>query len=477
MRKDKLIRVLKLLTSSEMKKFNEFVASPYFNKNKKCIALLDLLFPFFPLFTNEILDEPNFADSVYSEKRSLGTTKSDLLRLLEKFLIQEKFKDQNELQAYFLLEELRERKDDKQFALIYKKSKVAISKKNKNNILYYGEYLLEISQLEMLYQQMSDQNTKASQLNKVILAFEKYCLSNHLLLDNAVLNTRELGSATEKAITEKLVERSKSFIDLAQLKPYENEVLIQLRLHLNRLLNNRKESDFTLFLDNFRKSHASISDLDKRHFNKFIVNHCVIQIIEGDSSYYEKLFNVYMFAIETNTLIEGKYLYPNSLRNIITTSVKAGKLDKAYDLLDSYIDSVDPVYRDVTEIYCKGYLYYQQKDFPVALDYLKKCMDLKSLYELEAEAITYKIHYETNQNWAFDVPIKSFSVKLLRHRKKQSKYIIEGYVNFFRLLKQIYKKKNDPTYTKSKKELISSIEKKEYLSDKRWLKEKVNELD
>lgn len=477
MLKSKLIRVLKLLTVSELKRFKEFVESPYFNKNKKCVELLNLLIPFSPSFSDEKLNESDFADSVYSQKRSLETLKSVMLRLLEQFLIQQKLENQEEIKTYFLLEELRVRRANKHYNLIYKKSKKNLSQKSKSNSIYYGEYLLEMSQSEMLYQKMASQKAKAIQLEKVIVAFDKYCLSNHLLLDNTIMHIRELGTDEERLMTDELVEQSSLFIQLAKLDPYKDEALIQMRLFLNQLLSDGTELSFTMLLNSLKINHASLSGLDQKHFNKFIANYCIRKIIAGDSSYYRKLLDFYMLAIEIGILIEGRFLHPSRLSNIITTSVKADEIELADNLLKDYLEYIDPEYKNVTNLYCKGYILYQRKKYNDALNYLNKCMALKSLFELNAESIVYKIYYETNQKWAFDIPITSFIAKLSRYRGKQPDYIIEGYINFFRILKQIYQKKHKPNYKKKKKDLISNIEKKELLSDKQWLLEKVDELE
>lgn len=476
MKTNKLIRILRLLTISEIKDFRAFVASPYFNKNKKCIELLDLLIPYSPSFSDEELDQSNFADSIYTKKRSLETLKSVLLRLLEQFLIHEKFKHNYEIQTYFLLEELRERREDQHYDLTYKKSKKITTQKNRNNSIYYGEFLIELSQLEMSYQKMTSRKTNAEQLNKVIIAFDKYCLSNHLWLDNVVLNLRDFGGEEMNKITNKLVEQSQVFIDFAKLSPYKNEALIKMRLSLNHLLKNGTEDNFNLLLNNLKNNHTSISYEDKVHFNKFIANYCIRRIIKGDNSYYKKLLEFYMLAIDIGTLIEGKYLHPKRLSNIITTSVKANEIELAHELLKKYNKYIAPEHQDTTRTYCTGYLYYQEMDYPNALDHLNECIKQKSAFGMAAQAITYKIYYEINESWAFRAPIKSFMTKLLRHSKKQPEYILDGYRNFFKILKQIYKKKHDPNYSKSKKELILSIEKKEHLSDKEWLLKKIQEL-
>jgi hypothetical protein len=46
MLKTKLFKLLLILDKSELRDFRDFVASPYFNKNKKVIALYEFIYQF-----------------------------------------------------------------------------------------------------------------------------------------------------------------------------------------------------------------------------------------------------------------------------------------------------------------------------------------------------------------------------------------------------------------------------------------------
>ncbi len=477
MRNSKLVRILKKLSRDELHEFRDFVQSPFFNKNSKCTALYQLLLRYSPDFSNPKMDEPKFASSIYTNKRSLETTIEKLLRLLEEYLAQRRLsKNGVILKRYFLLEELRERREEKHYNLIHKQTVNKLNKKKEGNDYFYETYLIEVSRLEMTYQKRASQEDKAIQLEKTTLAFDKYLISNHLWLDNTLLSTRKIGSDLVRKITEKMVNDYKVFSDLADRETYSETSLIQLKLLLNKLLREDEEENFKKLFHAIKEKHHLISDFNNQHFHTFLVNYCIAKVIEGKQVYYKQLLEVYIFAMDTGTLIEGKYLHPSHLRNIIVTSVKAEQSKLAHSLLEQYITYVHSDYRKVTEVYCKGYLHFQNEAYENANNLLRECTDMKSLFELDAQTILYKIYYETNQEWAFDIPVRSFIAKLSRHGNRLPQYTIKGYINFFRILKQIYQKKVNPAYKKTIEDIKENIAKMKYISDKGWLLEKLGEL-
>lgn len=473
----KLLRILRQLNENELDDFSDFIHSPFFNKNKKCIALFQLLQSYSPSFSAPEINDVQFAKDVYSNKKSLNTTIGKLLRLLEKYLTQQRFETQDELKEYLLLEELRERGEEKHYDLFLKQSMKKISRKKIDRPTFYGTYLLEVSQLKMLYQQRVSQEDKALQLEKTIRAFDKYVLSNHIWLDNTVLNTLELGSDAIEGITKEVVKDSAAFIDIARKKIYHSNPLIELQLLLRQLLEDKREENFDELFNKLKENHGFIGAEDSKHFHKFLVNYCIEKIYQGQIIYYKQLLDVYIFAMEIGSIIEGQYLAPFRMKNIIIASVKSNQIELAHSLMDQYIHAINPMYRNVTETYCRGYLHFTDKKYDKASDYLLQCVDMKNLFELDAQSILYKIYYETNEDWAFDIPVESFIIKLSRHRKRHPKNTIEGYINFFRILRLIYRKKGISNYNKTTEDILSRMNKMKFLSDKSWLREKLNELE
>jgi len=57
MRKTKLVSLLKKLSSTELRKFHEYLLSPFFNKNQKLKQLGEIVLSDAPSFESEDLDK------------------------------------------------------------------------------------------------------------------------------------------------------------------------------------------------------------------------------------------------------------------------------------------------------------------------------------------------------------------------------------------------------------------------------------
>ncbi len=475
MKNTRTVKLLRLLEKKELKEFKQFIHSRLFNKNKKCIELLELLLPFGPHFTSSKLDDEDFAISVYSNKNSLNTLMNDVVQLIEKFLAVKKFQEQDDLQNYFLLEKLREKREHNHYQLVYNRSVRKLNKRKKNIDGYYDAYLFEVSRLRMLYQEEKNNNKAIlNQLVSSIHAFDKYTFANRFWLDNAERKNLLSHPTPFSAV---LQDNSRKYVEMANQKPYSNEILIHLHLLLYSLLANGQEGDMKELFNALKTFHPHVEHEDHAFFYKYLINYCVEQVNKGDTSYHQKLYDIYQYIFKMDVFKEGKYLDHTRLRNAIIITTKIGKAHEAHDILDQFIKDVNPTYQKPTEQYCRGYLCFMQKDYGKASDYLNGCIDLKDVFTLASEVIIYKIHYETHQDWAFDVPVQSFRAKLNRHKDKYSKRYINSYINFFKILTCIYHKKTNPNYKKSLDDLRQMIQDAEYLSDKRWLQARIDELD
>ena len=90
MEKSKLIQVLKTFSTSELREFKDFVASPFFNKNQELILFYGYIKKNAPSFSlkkikKEVVYQTVFPNQNYDEKH-LKYLMSFLLKLAEEFI-------------------------------------------------------------------------------------------------------------------------------------------------------------------------------------------------------------------------------------------------------------------------------------------------------------------------------------------------------------------------------------------------------
>ncbi len=478
MKKSKTIRILRKLDSKELKGLHDYISSPFFNKNKKCIDLLNLIMPYAPTFSSDDLDDPAFTSSIYKNKGSMKTLMKIFLRLIEGFLVQQKLMRKEGLKQHLLLEELRRIGEDKYFKVIYDKSIDNITHERGSRDKYYEAYLLEVSMLRMNYEARETPTTLYQQINKATNALDKFTMSSHLWLDNTALiliKEAEIPK-TLKPLTEMTTTNSLLYSEQALRPRLNGEPLIQIHCQLRRLYENDTEENFIQLFHLLKQYHDKIGKEDYNYFYKYLVNFSIQKILKDEENYLNLVLDIYLFAMDIGAFIEEEYLEPSRMRNIIVLCCRLDKMNLATAILDKYVDSVNPLYKHATQYYCKGHILYYEKNYESAIHSFNKCIDLKSVFMLYAQSEIYKIYYTIREHWAFEVPVQSFIVKLTRHKHKYSKNMINGYLNFFRTLKQIYKKREYSDYNKSIEEIIFKLNSFEHISNKKWLLEKINEL-
>src|SRR6185295_15771116 len=94
----KLIDCLKTFSPKQIKWFDEFLCSPYFNKNDDLVKLYRFIVKYAPKFSNPDLDKNTVYCKTFNTKKAdekkLSYLMSDMLNLLEKFIVIQRMENQ-----------------------------------------------------------------------------------------------------------------------------------------------------------------------------------------------------------------------------------------------------------------------------------------------------------------------------------------------------------------------------------------------
>jgi hypothetical protein len=87
----KLINILRTFSKSEMKEFEKFISSPFFNKGRNCIPFFNQLKKFYPKFDNDKMTPEYIYSKLYPgkkfNKQVLWNMTSQMLAMTEDFLM------------------------------------------------------------------------------------------------------------------------------------------------------------------------------------------------------------------------------------------------------------------------------------------------------------------------------------------------------------------------------------------------------
>lgn len=162
----KIIEILSTFSKDDIKRFREYLNSPFFNKSAKLIKLFEVLIEFYPEFNSKNLTEEKIFKKVNPGLNfNISTLRNllfDLANAADDFLTVTNFCRRNIEKADFLRDELFQRNLSKQLDSVIKKSVIIMNDvKNFDSAYYINKFKLTIDILNfnsMVIQKM-DRNS------------------------------------------------------------------------------------------------------------------------------------------------------------------------------------------------------------------------------------------------------------------------------------------------------------------------------
>ncbi len=141
MLKSKVIVVFKAFSTEEIKKFRNFVHSPFHNTNRNVIKLFEIIKKHYPNFEASQLAKENLFKKLYPGKKYSDIVMriliSDMLKLEEQFLAYQKYEKEYLTEKRYLLEELEERKLESLFKRHIKEAEEYLNAEGSFNYSYF----------------------------------------------------------------------------------------------------------------------------------------------------------------------------------------------------------------------------------------------------------------------------------------------------------------------------------------------------
>lgn len=494
MLKSKAIDILKTFSAEELKRFINFVNSPYFNNDKSIIRLAEAIRKHYPEFNSENLTDKYIYERVYGKGKfsnsSLKNLMSELLSICEKFLFHERMSRdylKNDNNSIELLIEYRERNLENLFNSRSKKLGELLKKRKIEN----HEYFILSNKLEILnYQFHLSKHKYNSKIWQGFLNRASYDLCgifHTLYVDSSMLihSAEILKGNQEDSLMVNIVKD----LDLEQLlkkiKNGKSEEYFFVSLYSNLILlsiydqEDKSEKYYYEIKSSFLKNIKYFSDVDIYDILKSLRSYCIGRMRKHRAVFIDELFEIDKLLI--NKVNYSSVLIKWYIGELFTELVHLSIYKKDYEFAEKFIEDFK-IYlnKDVIDFetgYTKAYLNLEYGNTDKALELLAlikpvnstmkiliKNLYLRAYYEKEyyEEAISLldtHIHFVNKEN--------AFSDK----RKELFKMHHNVFLNLFRM-KMNPGKFSEYDILKVKDDL----DKFYFLADKHWYLLKLKEL-
>lgn len=471
-----LIKLLKTFSAKEMKEFNHFVNSPYFNREKVLVRFSEILGESFPDF---LISKEKVFEKIYPGKKFkdnlFRNIQSDLLKLAEEYLAVNNFRSGKTGIKKNLFEQLIKRN----LSSHYLKQNKTLSEQMDNVIIRDGNYFFDKYDLEMKHESYLDMNIDD------YLRDERH----DLLLENLTIfffiNFFRHSSSS--------INKKKFFQDSGNFTTAENEIeklltgkyrhlleipYIKLNYYLYKLLKDESEEYFLLLRNFVEENPSLINEMDRMNVMTALFNFSYMKVLSGDLKYQKILFGISLSSIKSRFYKNTKGFLPHvKLMNAVVTGLEANETDEAGKLIKEFSEDLLPEFKEPTLHFCNALVHFKMKQYDDAIRELSVVDTEDFSFKQQIKSLYLKIYFDLNESEPFYFHIDNY-----RHFINKNKII---HVNARTQLKsylEYTKKLFDIKNTTEKKNSVSlriiedEILKNNSLINRKWLLEKIGEM-
>lgn len=479
MKDSRLIKILKTFSKSEMRSFEKFVLSPFYNTSEATSKLFGLIKNFYPDFNSRDFTKEKLYEGIYGKRKFSNELINKLVSNLIGLSLNYIAVSNNSLKQYNLLRGLRKKRLDGLFKSNFKNISKELEKKNVNegDIIYQMLINMENSNYNLDADNYTEYNVSNFRfLELSTLYFFERLASNFIEKTNVASGT---GGDHRKIIN--IINAN---IDYANI---HKEIITSGLFHKNRLAHLLK----MILLHNTRDDRyyndikASLFDVPLENTEVislgyiYLLDHITYKIKSGDSSFLYERHQVYK-KIERDFFASGsmKIIF-TFFRNFILSGINCGDFEWARYILDKYLNDIEDKGNTGIEYYFDALISFHAGDFEGALAYISK-LDLKKMVMdkfsmfFDIRFLKFKIYYELEYIEEALAMIDSFE-HFLKKGNKLNKYIIPPYTSFIKIYKMLIMcriKEDFPDAGKIRKKILSGRP-----QENKWLLKKAEELD
>ena len=488
-----LFELLSTFSKFEMKKFEEFLKSPYHNKSKKLIKTFQFIKKYYPEFRHDKLTLQNIHNFIDPQKKyhapTVRNVLSDLYDHSLMFLALQGFIGNEQSHIHYILYELNGKTLYNLLDKYSNRIKPLINGGKGWNIellLENAKYISHMFNKELSIMEVRGDNTKQIDL---ILKFhdkEFYFLNSFIfsilieIYVNLVLTHIDQGLDIHKEIVVKYLE-SNSFKYLRKQieKTQEENPLLLVYLKAFDAFHNIK--DCSKYFD-YRKTFFQVVDklakVAQSTHCEILLSYCLRkrELPENKKTFSNEMLMLHelMLNKELYKCADTRYIESIIFRNMIVVSLSVEKYDWISKLINMHIDKLAIKDREVMRNYGLMFLNFHKGDFDASMEFANKIDTSYQYLKFDTINVKLKIYYERQYfDSALDL-IRSY-LKTVEETEINSLSRKVGIKNFLLIIRTLisikYKKKTLDA------NLLEEINLKlKSAACNGWLSEKLDEL-
>lgn len=448
MLKNKAVKILSTLTREELKQFEEFICSPYFNKNKNLLKLFEVLENYHPGYdvSIEFLHSQVYSGKTFNNS-NMKKLMSDMLAICDKFLRQLRFEKEHFQNELFLLREYEERKLDQLFSLNCAKTDDNISSKK-----LFATHIDKSQLEEIKINFFQSRNIGFKEMEHFNVKLECALI---FFLDSLFSELQSKYIYKSNYNIENIKPFSEYFLRSFDVKSFSKELNFDTPDHklililLNFILMTTNPEDDSGF-QNAKKYLLEYPISDRESCSDLInlydafYNHCIQKITRGNDKIRFDLFEIFKHKFK----LVKKFNLENTInwalfRNVSMNAINIGEIKWAEKFIEENLKLIPEEFQEDIRNYLMAFIEFKLKKYEKALEFASKVNINYHNLKLTIKVLMLNCFYELD---AFETAISmADSYKhFLSNDDKIEKELKEKYNGYIKIYLQLLKYKLNP---------------------------------
>lgn len=472
----KLAGVLRGLDKSGRLSGKRFLESPYFNSSKELLKLF--------LECNKLIDKGKklgkqllwtkiASNKSYNDLRFRKYC-SDLSKLMEQFLAQQAFEQDEIQQKVFLLKSLhqQEQRAEKLAKSVVKTSAEMMDKHPHRDSTYF----LNQYQIQKNFYELQNFETKRgvkSNIEEISNHLDFFYIGEKLRLITEAESRKQL-KAHDFNIA--LKEEVLSLID-THIDTLGNSPQIKIYFQIYKMLSEESADTYYYQLKELIAQYAHFfpRDVAVEELYGAAQNYCVKKINTGSPEFLNELFELFKLLINQNLIVADGKISPWYFRNIVFVGLRLGKYEWTENFILEYQAYLPDSLRENAVTYNLANLYFYQKRYSEVIQQLQFVEYDDLTYNLNSKAMLLATYYELDEFDSLESHIDTFDTYLKRRKDFNS----DKNQMYRRLIK--YTKRMTRVVPGDSKALVKLksevIDEQGKIANANWLLEKIKDLE
>ncbi len=472
-RNTKVFAVFERFDGLDWGRFDRFIHSPFFNQSQELIRLYQLFVKLLKgngkkTVTKEDAWRKIAPNRPYDDVR-MRKYLSDLLKLVEQYLTQAQFEEDDIQQSIYLLQAIGKKDIPK-----LEKTGIRSVKKSIDKMPYRTpEYYLHNYSAEMNLYNLVDFETNreeksnieaiSNNLDYFYLGEKLRILTNVSSRKNLIQHNYELG----------LIEEILKNIDLSK---YESVPSIAIYNQIYLAYTEPDVEEHYFKLKNLLNQHYHLFPSEEA-FNTLYVaaqNYCIRKINKGQEKFLAELFYVYKDMLDKGFFSQKDTMTPGRFRNIVVTGLRLKEFAWVKEFIETYQEFLPERFRENAVSFNLAQLYFYQKEYEKVISLLQTIEYEDYSYNVVSKSILIAVYYEIDEIEPLFFLLDSFSKYLNRHKDipTNRRQLYANLIKYTRKLTKIM-----PGDTQALEKLKKEIADTKNIASVNWLKEKIAELE